>query len=60
MRGLVGKVNYFNEKVIPGERKRPGCRLFVHGLSFSSIIKAQGLMCPHVCAVCGCTGLSVE
>ena len=36
MRGLVGRAICFNEKVLPGERKGPDCRLFVHGLSFSS------------------------
>lgn len=48
MRGLVGRTICFNEKVIPGERKGPDWRLFVHGLSFSSVIKAPGLVC--VCA----------
>lgn len=50
--GLVGRAICFNEKVIPRERKGPGCRLFVHSLSFSPVIKAPGLMCLHVCAVC--------
>lgn len=47
--GVVGRAICFNEKVIPVERKEAGCRLFAPGLSFSSVIKAAGLMCPHVC-----------
>jgi len=52
MRGLVGRAICFNEKVVPVERKGPGCRLFVYGLSFFSIIKAAGLMCLRVCVQC--------
>lgn len=47
--GVVGRAICFNEKVIPVERKEAGCRLFVPGLSFSPVIKAAGLMRPHVC-----------
>ncbi len=39
-RSLVGRAICFNEKVISEERKEPGCRLFVHGFSFSSEIKS--------------------
>lgn len=50
MRGLVGRAICFNEKVVPAERKGPGCRLFVHGLSSCSVIKSTGTyVCVRAC-----------